>query len=112
MLSVITDRKILLLIILLSSLALYLESCKKAGTWPPAWPPAVNNSTDTTKTKTLPIITTTTVGSITATSAITGGNITSIGGLAILSRGVVWSTRRNPTIALSTKTTDSTNKFH
>ncbi|MEJ7675203.1 MAG: hypothetical protein WKF59_21485 [Chitinophagaceae bacterium] len=54
----------------------------------------------------MPILTTTTVSSITATSAITGGNISSDGGLPILSRGVVWSTSSNPTIALSTKTID------
>ncbi len=58
-----TGRKILLLIILLSPLAIYLESCKKAD---PVTPPAVNNPTNT-----LPILTTTTVSSITATSAIT-----------------------------------------
>ncbi|MEJ7822034.1 MAG: hypothetical protein WKF85_06910 [Chitinophagaceae bacterium] len=98
--SVKTGRKILLLIILLSPLALYLESCKKADT---VTPPVVNNSTNT-----LPILTTTTVSSITATSAITGGNISSDGGLPILSRGVVWSTSSNPTIALSAKTIDGT----
>ncbi len=93
--SVTTGRKILLLIILLSPLALYLESCKKADTL-------------STPANTLPNLTTTTISSITATSAITGGNISSDGGLPILSRGVVWSTSSNPTIALSTKTTDGT----
>ncbi len=85
-----TGRKILLFIILLLPIAIYLESCKKA----PAG--------------TLPILTTSTISSITSTSAISGGNITSDGGLAILSRGVVWSTSSIPTIALSTKTADGT----
>jgi hypothetical protein len=98
--SVKTGRKILLLIILLSPLAINLESCKKVDT---VTPPVVNNSNNT-----LPILTTTTVSSITATSAITGGNINSGGGLPIQSRGVVWSTSPNPTIALNTKTTDGT----
>ncbi|MEJ7822035.1 MAG: hypothetical protein WKF85_06915 [Chitinophagaceae bacterium] len=87
-----TGRKILLLLILLSPLALYLESCKKVDT--------------STPTNTLPILTTTIVSSITATNAITGGNISSAGGLPIQSRGVVWSTSPNPTIALNTKTID------
>ncbi len=95
-----TGRKILLLIILLSSLVLYLESCKKIDI---VTPPLITNPTNT-----LPILTTTSVSSITATSAITGGNISSDGGLSILSRGIVWSTNPNPTIALSTKTTDGT----
>jgi hypothetical protein len=94
-----TGRKILLLIILLSPLAICLDSCKKEA---PIRPPD-NNSTNT-----LPILTTTPVSSFTATSAITGGKITSDGGLPILSRGVVWSTISNPTVALSTKTTDGT----
>ena len=95
-----TVRKLLLLIILLSPLALYLGSCKKVDTF---MPPANNNSTNT-----LPIISTATISSITPTSAITGGNISSDGGSPILSRGVVWGTSSNPTIALNTKTTDST----
>jgi uncharacterized protein (TIGR02145 family) len=35
-----------------------------------------------------------------------GGDITSDGGSAITARGVVWDTKPNPTIALSTKTSD------
>ena len=49
----------------------------------------------------LPVLTSTTVTSITATSASSGGTITSDGGSAIISRGVVWSTSQNPTIANS-----------
>ena len=45
----------------------------------------------------LPILTTTAVTSITATTAISGGNITSDGGFAVTARGVVWSTTQNPT---------------
>lgn len=42
-------------------------------------------------------LTTTAVTSITATSAVSGGNITTDGGAAVTARGVVWSTSQNPT---------------
>ncbi len=77
-----TSRKILVLIILLSPLALYFEACKKADTVTVSTP-ANNNSTNT-----LPILTTTTVSSIKATSAISGDNITNDGAWPMLSRGV------------------------
>ena len=47
-------------------------------------------------------------GSITTTTAVSGGNITADGGSSITARGVVWATTTNPTISLSTKTTDGT----
>lgn len=43
--------------------------------------------------------------SITQTTAVSGGNITSDGGSSVTSRGVCWSTNANPTIA-NDKTTD------
>lgn len=55
---------------------------------------------------TLPTVTTSTITSIMSTSANSGGNITADGGASVTARGVVWSTTQNPTIALSTKTTD------
>ncbi|MEI6554907.1 MAG: FISUMP domain-containing protein [Paludibacter sp.] len=54
----------------------------------------------------LPIITTTKVTSITTTTATSGGNIISDGGSSLLSHGVCWSTKANPTINDS-KTTDN-----
>jgi uncharacterized protein (TIGR02145 family) len=51
-------------------------------------------------------ITTTAAASITGTTAVSGGNILSDGGATITARGVCWSTSPNPTLALSTKTTD------
>lgn len=57
---------------------------------------------------TVPALTTTTISSITSTGVVTGGNISSDGGGTITSRGVVWSTSANPTISLTTKTTDGT----
>ncbi len=57
---------------------------------------------------TLPTITTTAVTSITAATASSGGNISSDGGAAVTARGVCWSTTVNPTVTLSTKTTDGT----
>jgi uncharacterized protein (TIGR02145 family) len=56
----------------------------------------------------IPTITTTAVSSITNTTATSGGNITSDGGAAITARGVCWSTNPNPTIDLTTKTSDGT----
>jgi uncharacterized protein (TIGR02145 family) len=51
------------------------------------------------------VITTTSATSITNTSAVSGGNITSDGGSAIVEHGVCWSTTANPTIA-NTHTSD------
>jgi uncharacterized protein (TIGR02145 family) len=55
----------------------------------------------------LPTISTTTVTSISQTSAISGGIITLDGGTSVTARGVCWSTSANPTIA-DNKTTDGT----
>jgi uncharacterized protein (TIGR02145 family) len=52
---------------------------------------------------------TTTISSMTNTTAISGGNITDDGGSAILSRGTCWSTITNPTVA-DNKTIDGTGK--
>ena len=54
-----------------------------------------------------PTITTTAISSITQTTAVSGGNVTSDGGSAVSVRGVCWSTTINPTTANS-KTTDGT----
>jgi uncharacterized protein (TIGR02145 family) len=56
----------------------------------------------------LATLTTTTPSTITQTTAVSGGNITLDGGGAITARGVCWSTIANPTIALTTKTSDGT----
>lgn len=53
----------------------------------------------------LPEITTTVASDITASTAISGGTITSDGGAAITARGVCWSENENPTTA-NFKTTD------
>jgi len=53
----------------------------------------------TEKTELIPVITTTKVSSTMPNSAISGGLITSDGGLDITSRGVCWSTTINPTTA-------------
>lgn len=50
--------------------------------------------------------TTSAVINITGTTAESGGNILSDGGATITARGVCWSTSANPTVALSTKTTN------
>jgi len=56
----------------------------------------------------VPTLTTSDVLSITATTATTGGTITSDGGSDITATGVVWSTSPSPTTALATKTADGT----
>jgi uncharacterized protein (TIGR02145 family) len=47
----------------------------------------------------LPVLTTTAVTAITDTTAVSGGNITDDGYVAITVRGICWSTSQNPTIA-------------
>jgi hypothetical protein len=49
---------------------------------------------------------TTTVSAIGSTTATSGGNITYNGGATVTVSGIVWSTTSNPTIALTTKTTN------
>jgi uncharacterized protein (TIGR02145 family) len=65
-----------------------------------------NEVSFTTLTPVVPTVTINPIDLITNVSARSGGAITSDGGAAILSKGVVWSTFVNPTISNS-KTTDS-----
>lgn len=51
-------------------------------------------------------VSTNSILNITATSATSGGNVTSEGGGSVTARGVVWGTSSGPRIALDTKTTD------
>lgn len=53
----------------------------------------------------LPVVTTTSLSNVTATSFTSGGNVTSDGGSEVRARGVCWSTSPNPTIDNS-KTTN------
>lgn len=46
----------------------------------------------------LPTISTTTISSITSSTAVSGGNVTSDGGATIIARGVCWYISSNPTI--------------
>ena len=55
----------------------------------------------------IPILTTTTISGITSTSATSGGNVTSNGGLEVTVSGICWSTSPNPDINDSI-TTDGT----
>jgi hypothetical protein len=54
----------------------------------------------------LPLLTTTPVSAVTYATATCGGNITSEGAGAVISRGVCWSTGANPTTDPDTKTLD------
>lgn len=60
----------------------------------------------TTNSVVLPVLSTTAITDITFNSAASGGSITNDGGGTITTRGIVWSTSQNPTIALATKTTN------
>ncbi len=63
-----------------------------------------NNFTFTTGAAT---VTTATISSITSTTAVSGGNVVSDGGLSVTARGVCWNTSANPTIANSKTTNGS-----
>ena len=67
-----------------------------------------NQVTFTTSQIALATLTTTAITAITSSTAVSGGNITADNGSSVTARGVCWSTSANPTIALSTKTTDAT----
>ena len=54
----------------------------------------------------VPTINTNSITAITNTTATGGGNVTADGGATVTARGICWSTSTNPTIALTTKTTD------
>jgi uncharacterized protein (TIGR02145 family) len=56
----------------------------------------------------LPKVTTTTAGAITTVTASCGGQVIFDGGATVIAKGVCWSTSPNPTVALSTKTSDGT----
>ena len=60
----------------------------------------------------IPSVITTSISSITSTTATSGGTILSNGGSNITDKGVVWSTSPNPTTSLSTKTNDGTGSDH
>jgi hypothetical protein len=60
------------------------------------------------QTAVVPVLTTTAVTGITQTGSVSGGNITSNGGSPVTARGVCWSTTQDPTVALTTKTSDGT----
>ena len=65
------------------------------------------DSVFTTAATSIPTVTTTTVTSITGSTCVSGGNVSYSGGATITARGVCWSTAVNPTVALTTKTIDS-----
>lgn len=57
-----------------------------------------NEKLFTTKVK-LPFVLTSSVSSVTANSAVCGGNVTADADITVLSRGICWSTTQNPTIS-------------
>jgi len=84
-------------LILISLILIAITSCSKKS----------DNKPNVATLKT-PTLTTLDISSITRNSALSGGVITNDGGSTVISRGVIWSTTQNPTISLTTKTSDST----
>jgi uncharacterized protein (TIGR02145 family) len=70
--------------------------------------PTYSNEISLTTTAILPTVTTTSASAITTKSSTSGGAIIADGGATVIARGVCWSTSPNPTITLTTKTTDGT----
>ena len=68
----------------------------------------VTFKTSAVQTTTVPTLTTTSASLITQSTANSGGNISADGGATVTARGVIWATSQNPTIALSTKTSNGT----
>lgn len=62
----------------------------------------------TTTALSLVTIVTSPISSITTSSATSGGTITNDGGSTIIAKGIVWSISAQPTIVLTTKTTNGT----
>ena len=58
-----------------------------------------NQESFSTLAATVPVLSTNSVASITQTTALSGGNITSDGGAPVTQRGVVYATTQNPTLA-------------
>lgn len=58
-------------------------------------------------TVTVPTVSTTSASSITASSAVSGGNITSDGGASVTARGICYSTSQNPTTSNNTVSSGS-----
>jgi hypothetical protein len=65
-----------------------------------------NEISFTTLASTVPVLSTTAAGSITDTTAISGGNISTDGGSLVTARGVCWGTAQNPTVE-NNKTSDN-----
>jgi uncharacterized protein (TIGR02145 family) len=55
----------------------------------------------------IPTITTNSVTTITRTTAVSGGNISSNGGYVILARGIVWNKTGNPAVGTDSSRTDA-----
>lgn len=67
-----------------------------------------NEITFTTTTPSVPVVTSVSVTNITATAAMSGGEIISDGGLVLTAKGVVWNTSSSPSVSLATKTNEGT----
>lgn len=84
--------RVIAIFVLLATFILSTSNCKKE---------------ETEKSK--PLLTSAQVNNITATSAISGGSITSDGGEPVIARGVIWGTNQNLTLDYNTgKTIDGT----
>ncbi|MDD3877024.1 MAG: FISUMP domain-containing protein [Bacteroidales bacterium] len=85
-------------ILLMGILLVFTNSCKKD---------VDNDNNDNNNDKNLSVLSTKVVTTITQTTGLSGGNITSDGGSTVTARGVCWSTGQTPTIS-NNKTMDGT----
>lgn len=93
-------KKIQVRIFIMLSFFVLMTACTKEETT------AIKEETPDSPSLSIPVLTTTQSTSITFSTALTGGLITSDGGSTVTSRGVCWSTSTNPTVELNTKTID------
>jgi uncharacterized protein (TIGR02145 family) len=91
-----------------AGLMIYCTDCGLKGEWQGYNGSEWTNMTGGSTQAALSALVTTSVSSIAQTTAVSGGNVMSDGGASVTARGVVWSTSSNPTVALSTKSTDGT----
>lgn len=85
----------------------YMKSMLKIAGLLPLIPLIILFNSCKKETSPLPTITTSTISSISPTTATSGGNVTTDGGAIVSARGVCWNIISGPTIANS-KTADST----
>lgn len=86
---------------------LFMSETQKTSKWDSSWSALENNTRVTPCASTLAIATSA-VTKISSSTAVSGGNIISLGEVTVSAKGVCWSKTENPTIDIETKTSDGT----